>query len=120
MFTIQNYEIHEDLFYCPEDHFWLRVEHNRAQIGMDPLVQESMGAFVVVQLDEQGKIFKKGDYYVPIDQPGIRYLLETLEPEAKDSFFNWNIFDIIMQQKEGFSPYVFEDLALEILNQGVD
>ncbi len=65
----------------------------------------------------QSKVFKKGDYYVPTDQSGIRYLLETLEPEAKDSFFNWNIFDIILQQKEGFSPYVFEDLALEILNQ---
>ncbi|MEE9168967.1 MAG: glycine cleavage system protein H [bacterium] len=67
MFTIQNYEIHEDLFYCPEDHFWLRVEHNRAQIGMDPLVQESMGAFVVVQLDEKGKIFKKGDSFGTVE-----------------------------------------------------
>lgn len=59
--------------------------------------------------------FKKGDYYIPTGQIGIRYLLETLEPEAKDSFFNWNFFDIILQQKEGFSPYVFEDLAFEIL-----
>ncbi len=60
--------------------------------------------------------FEKGDYYIPINQNGMRYLLETLEPEAKDSYFNWNFFDIILQQKEGFSPYVFEDLAFEILN----
>jgi hypothetical protein len=36
---------------------------------------------------------------------------------AVDSFFNWNFFDSILQQKENFSPYVFEDLALEILEQ---
>ena len=61
--------------------------------------------------------FQKGDYIVPTKQNGIRYLLETLEPEAVDSFFNWNFFDTVLQQKEGFSPYVFEDLALTILKE---
>lgn len=61
--------------------------------------------------------FSDGDYIIPTDQPGIRYLLETLEPEATDSFFNWNFFDTVLQQKEGFSPYVFEDLALELLKK---
>jgi hypothetical protein len=37
--------------------------------------------------------------------------LETLEPEAVDSFFNWNFFDTMLQQKEGYSDYIFEDLA---------
>ena len=55
-------------------------------------------------------------YQVPTYQAGIRYLLETLEPEAVDSFFNWNFFDTILQQKEGFSPYVWEDKAMEFLN----
>jgi len=59
--------------------------------------------------------FKKGDLFIPVRQKGIRYLLETLEPEAPDSFFNWNFFDMILQRKEGFSPYVFEDLATQIL-----
>ena len=59
--------------------------------------------------------FREGDLIIPTQQNGIRYLIETLEPEAVDSFFNWNFFDTILQQKEGFSPYVFEDLALEIL-----
>lgn len=63
-----------------------------------------------------GKIeFKKGDYFIPTNQFAIKYLLETLEPEAPDSFFNWNFFDAILQQKEGYSAYVFEDLAVEIL-----
>lgn len=61
--------------------------------------------------------FSEGDILVPTDQKGIRYLLETLEPAAKDSFFNWNFFDTILQQKEGFSPYVFEDEALNMLQK---
>ena len=69
------------------------------------------------------QLFKaKSCYLVPSRQAGIRYLLETLEPEATDSFFNWNFFDTILQQKEGFSPYVWEDKALELLrnNPGLE
>ncbi len=63
---------------------------------------------------------QKGDLLVFSNQPGIRYLIETLEPEATDSFFNWNFFDTILQKKEGFSPYVFEEVALELLNNNID
>ncbi len=59
--------------------------------------------------------FSAGEFIIPTDQKGIRYLLETLEPVATDSFFNWNFFDTILQQKEGFSAYVFEDLAIQLL-----
>ncbi len=31
--------------------------------------------------------------------------------------FNWNFFDPILQRKEGYSAYVFEDLAKEFLNE---
>jgi len=61
------------------------------------------------------KTYQQGDVLVKTNQLGIRYIIETLEPAAVDSFFNWNFFDTILQQKEGFSPYVFEDLAVEIL-----
>ncbi len=60
--------------------------------------------------------FKTGDYIVNTNQKGIRYIIETLEPQAPDSFFNWNFFDTILQQKEGFSPYVWEDKAKALLN----
>lgn len=59
--------------------------------------------------------FIQGDYLISVNQPAIRYLLETLEPQGSDSFFNWNFFDTILQRKEGFSPYVFEELAKDIL-----
>ncbi|MBS9463204.1 M14 family metallopeptidase [Flagellimonas sp. 389] len=66
----------------------------------------------------QGRVaFRAGDFLIPTDQPGIRYILETLEPQAADSFFNWNFFDTVLQQKEGFSPYVFEDVALQMLQK---
>jgi len=61
--------------------------------------------------------FKKGDLYIPTSQNGVRYLLETLEAEATDSFFNWNFFDTILQQKEGYSAYVFEDVAEKLLTE---
>ncbi len=60
---------------------------------------------------------KAGDVLIKTQQPGVRYLLETLEPSATDSFFNWNFFDAILQQKEGFSPYVWEDMAEKFLNE---
>ena len=59
--------------------------------------------------------FRAGDYKISTNQLGIKYLLETLEPEAVDSYFNWNFFDTILQQKEGYSSYVFEDVAKQIL-----
>ncbi|AUC82139.1 M14 family metallopeptidase [Lacinutrix sp. Bg11-31] len=70
-----------------------------------------------VSSEEKTITFKKGDYIIETNQPSFRYILETLEPQAADSFFNWNFFDTILQQKEGFSAYVWEDKALEILNK---
>jgi len=64
--------------------------------------------------------FRKGDFVVKTFQDGARYLIETLEPEAPDSFFNWNFFDTVLQQKEGFSPYVFEDVAKKLLDENPD
>jgi len=61
--------------------------------------------------------FRKGDMMVPVNQWRNRYIVETLEPEAPDSFFAWNFFDAVLQQKEHFSPYVFEDHALKILEE---
>jgi hypothetical protein len=61
--------------------------------------------------------FSKGDYIFQTQQNGIKYLLETLEPEAIDSYFNWNFFDTMLQQKEGYSDYVFEDLAAQLLQE---
>ncbi|EOZ92188.1 hypothetical protein A33Q_4281 [Indibacter alkaliphilus LW1] len=59
--------------------------------------------------------FRSGDYLVTMNQEVNRYIMEVLEPESEDSFFNWNFFDTVLQAKEGYSAYVFEDLANEFL-----
>jgi hypothetical protein len=59
--------------------------------------------------------FFQGDYIIATNQESNRYIIETLEPEAHDSFFAWNFFDEILQQKEWFSSYVFEEIAEKLL-----
>ncbi|HEU4903879.1 MAG TPA: M14 family metallopeptidase [Flavisolibacter sp.] len=59
--------------------------------------------------------FRKGDYLISLNQRGTRFLVETLEPQAEDSYFAWNFFDPILGQKEGFSDYVFEERAAAYL-----
>ncbi|QDL56403.1 M14 family zinc carboxypeptidase [Rhodoferax aquaticus] len=56
-----------------------------------------------------------GDWVVPLAQARARYAVETLEPEAHDSFFRWGFFNSVLEKKETFSDYVFEDTALEML-----
>ncbi|MEP7256702.1 MAG: M14 family metallopeptidase [Ferruginibacter sp.] len=62
----------------------------------------------------------KGDYYISVNQPANRYIVEMLEPAGDDSFFSWNFFDAILQQKEGYSDYRWEDLAAEVLKNNPD
>jgi hypothetical protein len=64
--------------------------------------------------------FRKGDYLIPLDQKGRRFLIEVLEPQAEDSYFAWNFFDPILGQKEGFSDYVFEETAAAYLKSHPD
>lgn len=61
--------------------------------------------------------FRESDILISTRQPAIRYIIETLEPQMADSFFKWNFFDTILQQKEGFSTYVFEQTAKDLLSQ---
>ncbi len=70
-----------------------------------------------VVVDKQTKQVKlhKGDYYIPVNQYAKRYLVEALEPTAPDAFFAWGFFDGVLQQKEYYSDYAFEDLAVELL-----
>jgi Zinc carboxypeptidase len=59
--------------------------------------------------------FLKGDYIIYTNQESNRYIVEVLEPTGDDSFFAWNFFDAILQQKEGYSDYRWEDVAAKYL-----
>ena len=72
---------------------------------------------VEVRPETQTLSFSKGDYIVVTNQPENRFIVETLEPQSVDSYFNWNFFDSILGQKEHFSAYIFEDEAFRMLNE---
>lgn len=57
-----------------------------------------------------------GDWYVPLEQDKARYAVETLEPQGHDSFFRWGFFNSVLEKKEAYSDYVFEDLAARMLD----
>jgi hypothetical protein len=59
--------------------------------------------------------FLKGDYVIYTGQAADRFLIETLEIGTDDSYFSWNFFDAILQQKEGYSNYRWEDVAATYL-----
>ncbi len=46
-----------------------------------------------------------------------RYVIEMLEPTGDDSFFAWNFFDGILQQKEGYSDYRWDEIAADVIKQ---
>lgn len=60
---------------------------------------------------------RAGDCLLTLDQPNARYAVETLEPQAHDSFFRWGFFNSVLEKKEAYSDYVFEDSAFEMLQE---
>ena len=64
---------------------------------------------------QQERQYRKGDVLVPLGHATDRFVMEVLEPRAVDSYFRWNFFDSMLQRKEYFSGYVFEDTAAELL-----
>jgi hypothetical protein len=61
--------------------------------------------------------FFEGDYLIPMDQVVNKYVVEMLEPEAEDSFFRWNFFDPILESREYYSSYGFEENAMKYLDE---
>jgi len=60
-------------------------------------------------------LLRAGDYIVSLDQDRARYAVEMLEPLGHDSFFRWGFFNSVLEKKEHYSDYVFEDEAEKLL-----
>ncbi len=60
--------------------------------------------------------FLKNDWIIYTGQDADRFLVETLDPSGQDGYFSWNFFDAILQQKEWYSDYRWNDIALNFLN----
>ncbi len=72
---------------------------------------------VTVRTEPQRVQFYKGDWLIMVNQAANRFIVETLEPQGIDSFFAWNFFDSVLDQKEYFSDYIFEDTAADLLKK---
>lgn len=57
----------------------------------------------------------KDFYFVPINQPKGKLILQMLEPQAQDSFLSWGFFNKAFEQKEYMENYVAEDVAIEMM-----
>ena len=80
-----------------------------------PYEKHHKNSGVKVSVMKQNMKFLKGDYFISMNQPANRYITEMLEPTGDDSFFSWNFFDAILQQKEGYSDYRWDGVAAEVL-----
>ena len=85
--------------------------------GVRPYEGHHLNSEVKTSTTNQQLKFRKGDWYIPMNQTANRFLMEVLEPTGDDSYFAWNFFDGILGQKEGYSSYVFEETAEEFLQQ---
>jgi hypothetical protein len=85
-----------------------------------PYEMHHLNSDVKISTTRQKINFRKGDWYIPMNQIANRFLIETLEPQAEDSYFAWNFFDTILGQKEGYSGYAFEEIAADYLKTHPD
>jgi len=97
---------------------WYKIESY--QSSPRPYEGHHLNSAVKISIQTKTIEFRKGDWYIPLNQIANRFLMETLEPQAEDSYFAWNFFDPILGQKEGYSDYAFEDIAAEYLKNNTD
>lgn len=87
--------------------------------GYETVKQPYEGHYLHYQVQTRDTLMpvqlRKGDWIIPVTEENHKFLAAVLEPRAPDSYFAWNFFDAVLQQKEGFSDYVWADKAEEIL-----
>lgn len=107
------------------------VEMRTVEKDMDATVeQDSIGTFTTVDQPYEGHYLHRditatrkrvqmrvhaGDRIVPMGKATDRYVMQVLSLRAEDGFFAWNFFDAVLQQKEWFNDYDFEDMAADLL-----
>ena len=60
MAKVDEINLPDELYYQPEDHLWVRVEGNRARVGIDDVAQHSAGKIGAVRLKPAGRPIAKG------------------------------------------------------------
>lgn len=65
--TIHDYQVRMDVFYEAKNHLWVEVQNGVATIGMTPLVQETSGSFVAIQMDDENKMYKQNERFGSVE-----------------------------------------------------
>jgi len=103
----------------PEDRMQDVAYYHVASVSSRPGAYEGHMFHDDVQLERRrgAVLVRAGDYVVSLDQDRARYVVETLEPLAHDSYFRWGFFNSVLEKKEAYSDYVFEDEAERLLGE---
>ena len=67
MKKIGKYDIRTDIWYDAQAGYWLDIQDNTARIGVNPLVQETSGAFVAIRMENTGTSFSKGESFGSVE-----------------------------------------------------
>ncbi len=59
--------IRTDVLYDPDTYLWIRLEGDIATIGVSPLLEESSGTFVALQIDTEGETLERGAVFGKIE-----------------------------------------------------
>jgi len=97
---------------------WYRIENYQA--SQRPYEGHHINSSITVSTHRDEIKIVASSWYIPLNGAASRFLIETLEPQAEDSYFAWNFFDAVLGQKEGYSDYVFEETAAAFLNTHPD
>jgi len=67
MIKIDKYDVDTTLYYDSKEHFWINISDSHARIGMSPLIQETSGAFVAIQMNTLENNLNKGESFGTIE-----------------------------------------------------
>lgn len=113
---------HVEMTLLPEDTTLMVTSYKISDYKTSPQPYESHYYHYDVSMEvstEDVKLLKNSYYIIPAQQRAKRLLVEMLEPQAPDAYFNWNFYDEILQQKEWFSSYVFDPEASQLVKNEV-
>ncbi len=88
MALVEGVQLPDDLYYHSEDHVWVRLEGERARIGLDALAQRSAGTVGAVRLKPAGRpiaagkpfgTMEAGKYVGPLKAPIAGQVIEINE-----------------------------------------
>lgn len=70
-----------------------------------------------IQYEKATVFLRKGSVRIDLNQEKAYFLLHVLMGASDDGYFTWNFMDSYLDEKEYFSPYVFEDVAAQLLKE---